>query len=386
VKRRSSAALTGLALTLGGCATVTTGTTQSINVDSEPQQAECTLRREGQALGTVTTPAPLTIRRHASTIQVACKKPGYEDGRVVMNSRYETASAGNFLIGGVIGVMVDSSSGASSRYESNVLVRLTPLSPADAAAVAASARKEPTVEKVAMASPSGKPTAYDGAYSGSAEVMQVNLAERVRHRRQIELRIAGGVGAGTVVHPLCDEPGTLDLRIDAAGNVSGRADTLNTTGCTRHVVAVDGHAESDSLQLAFRFSEPIPVTVARTETAALAAPPPRGPFDGTYSGGVELGMSDIGQVWFRIRGAKATGTTRIASCPRPGGLALTVDAGGAVSGEATLLKPGSCVPRKAQIAGHAQGGQVTLTLAFEDGGNSREFVFARRARGAGVDD
>ena len=129
----------GLGSALGGCATITTGTTQPINFDSDPQQAECTLTREGQTLGKVTTPGPLVIKRHASTIQVVCRKAGYEDGHVIMNSRFETASAGNFLVGGIIGVMVDSSSGASSRYESNVMVRLTPMSPADAAAAAKAA-------------------------------------------------------------------------------------------------------------------------------------------------------------------------------------------------------------------------------------------------------
>jgi hypothetical protein len=139
----ATAVILGGAWLLAGCATVTTGTTQPINIDSEPQQAECTLTREGLALGTVTTPAPLTIKRHASTVHVVCKKPGYEDGRLVMNSRFETASAGNFLLGGIIGVMVDASSGANSRYESNVLVRLMPMSPADQAAAVAAAKANP---------------------------------------------------------------------------------------------------------------------------------------------------------------------------------------------------------------------------------------------------
>lgn len=143
----------GLGSTLGGCATITTGTTQPINFDSEPQQAECTLTRQGQTLGTVTTPAPLVIKRHASTIQVVCRKAGYEDGHVIMNSRFETASAGNFLVGGIIGVMVDASSGANSRYESNVMVRLTPMSPADAAAVAAAAKAAPPPPPSPVAAP-----------------------------------------------------------------------------------------------------------------------------------------------------------------------------------------------------------------------------------------
>jgi hypothetical protein len=155
----TAAAALGLVLmsSLAGCATVTTGTTQPINIDSDPQAAECTVTREGLVLGKVTTPAPLVIKRHASTIQVACRKDGYEDGRIVVNSRYETASAGNFLIGGVIGVMVDASSGASSRYESNVLVRLAPLSSADQAAVAA--RQPPVAVPAPVVTAAAPPSA-----------------------------------------------------------------------------------------------------------------------------------------------------------------------------------------------------------------------------------
>lgn len=161
----------GLGSTLAGCATITTGTTQPINFDSDPQQAECTVTRGGETLGTVTTPAPLTIKRHASTIQVVCRKAGYEDGRIVMNSRFETASAGNFLVGGIIGVMVDASSGANSRYDSNVMVRLTPMSPADAAAVAAAAKAAPPPPPSPVPAPPPEPPAprmFTGRWTATA--------------------------------------------------------------------------------------------------------------------------------------------------------------------------------------------------------------------------
>lgn len=164
----------GLGSALGGCATITTGTTQPINFDSDPQQAECTVTREGQTLGSVTTPAPLVIKRHASTIQVVCRKAGYEDGHVILNSRFETASAGNFLVGGIIGVMVDSSSGASSRYEANVMVRLTAMSPADAAAAAMAAKAAPpprTPAASALPSEPAPPRMFTGPWSASAVLM-----------------------------------------------------------------------------------------------------------------------------------------------------------------------------------------------------------------------
>lgn len=122
---RRLAALVAAAL-LSGCATVTSGTSQTVMINSDPEGAECTVSRQEALLATVTTPAPVTLKRHAASLYVLCRKAGYEDNRVVINSRFENASAGNFLLGGVVGTMIDASSGASSRYEPSILVRLTP--------------------------------------------------------------------------------------------------------------------------------------------------------------------------------------------------------------------------------------------------------------------
>ena len=115
----------GLATAVAGCASVTSGTTQVIAVNSDPVGADCTLTREGQSLGTVKTPGPVTIKRDSRPVHVSCRMPGYEDGKVVLNSRYETATMGNMILGGAIGMMVDSSTGASNRYDAQVTVPLT---------------------------------------------------------------------------------------------------------------------------------------------------------------------------------------------------------------------------------------------------------------------
>jgi hypothetical protein len=246
---------------------MTTGTTQPINIDSEPQAAECMLTREGVVLGSVTTPAPITIKRHASTVQVVCKKPGYEDGRIVMNSRYETASAGNFLLGGVIGVMVDASSGANSRYESNVLVRLAPLSPADqavAAAAAAQARPAPAPapDRTAATAPSpvqpGAP--FDGAYEGGVELAQVGFGRYSHAIRRFDVRVSEGIGTGTAKNPQCENPGRVELKIDAAGTIKGTANTQNTASCTSRTGHLDGRMDGNRMRLTIRFeNEPEPV-------------------------------------------------------------------------------------------------------------------------------
>jgi len=98
--------------------------------------------RSGQQLAAITTPAPVTIKRNQETIHVRCKKEGFEESLVVLNSRYETRSAGNLILGGFVGIMADQASGAASKYDPQVTVYMTPLSPADAAAGAA--RPKPT--------------------------------------------------------------------------------------------------------------------------------------------------------------------------------------------------------------------------------------------------
>ena len=253
-----------LAALLAGCATITSGTTQPINIDSEPQAANCTLTREGQVLGAITTPAPITIKRHAATVHVVCKKPGYEDGRIVMNSRYETASSGNFLLGGVIGVMVDASSGASSRYKSSVLVRLAPLSAADRAAAAAAPRPQPAAAAPPPA-PRNDPSApaagpFDGDYDGGVELALASFGRYSSYIRRFDVLVSQGVGTGTARHPLCDNPGRVELTIDPAGAIKGTANVLNNVNCISRTGRLEGRMEGDRMRLTIRFeNEPEPV-------------------------------------------------------------------------------------------------------------------------------
>jgi hypothetical protein len=118
----------------GGCASITNGTSQSINVNSDPGEADCTLTRDGRELATVKTPAPVKVKRESRTIQVVCKKEGFRDGETTMDARFETATLGNLILGGVVGLAVDAASGAYQRYDGFVMVHLTPSSPAAAVA------------------------------------------------------------------------------------------------------------------------------------------------------------------------------------------------------------------------------------------------------------
>jgi len=57
-------------------------------------------------------------------LNVSCSKPGYSDGSTQVTGRVEGTTAGNILLGGVIGLGVDAASGALYKYPDTVTVTL----------------------------------------------------------------------------------------------------------------------------------------------------------------------------------------------------------------------------------------------------------------------
>ena len=99
--------LTAAAATLTGCSTVLTGPTQKINVSSRPAGAE--VRVDGASRGR--TPTNFEVSRwedHDVTIELR----GYQPYHVHLSRRINPWIAGNILNGFVVGMIVDSSTGA----------------------------------------------------------------------------------------------------------------------------------------------------------------------------------------------------------------------------------------------------------------------------------
>ena len=70
---------------LGGCATLTTSSSQTVTLTTEPPGAACTFRREGEVIGIVNpTPGSLSVKKGHADIDVTCVKEGFLDavGRV----------------------------------------------------------------------------------------------------------------------------------------------------------------------------------------------------------------------------------------------------------------------------------------------------------------
>jgi hypothetical protein len=106
---------------LSGCATILNGTRQSVHFDSTPEGAVAKV--DGQ---TVRTPGQLSLRRKY-TYDVRFEKPGYVPARRHIGQRTSAAWAGNLLLGGGLGVIVDIHSGAMyDLYPSSVSAMLVP--------------------------------------------------------------------------------------------------------------------------------------------------------------------------------------------------------------------------------------------------------------------
>ena len=112
---------------LGGCVTLTTSSSQTVALTTEPPGAACTFKREGQIIGIINpTPGSLSVTKSHSDIDVTCTKEGYVDAAGRVGSKFQAMTFGNILFGGIIGIAVDAVSGATAEYEATVAIRLMP--------------------------------------------------------------------------------------------------------------------------------------------------------------------------------------------------------------------------------------------------------------------
>lgn len=115
------------AITQSGCATITKGDRQEIQVSTDPPGAKCELRRNSEVLALVEpTPDVASINKNAAAIEVTCTKPGYQPATEQLSSQFNGATFGNLLVGGLIGLYIDANSGANYDYPTSVYLKLAP--------------------------------------------------------------------------------------------------------------------------------------------------------------------------------------------------------------------------------------------------------------------
>jgi len=115
------------ALVLCGCATVTRGTSDQVQMRSAPSGAVATA-----STGEIcTTPCAISVGRK-DQFTVRFEKPGYIPQNVQVRTQAsgagEAAMAGNLIVGGLVGLATDASTGATLDHVPNpVSVTLKPV-------------------------------------------------------------------------------------------------------------------------------------------------------------------------------------------------------------------------------------------------------------------
>ena len=107
--RISLAAVVASAVLLSSCASIIHGSTQKIHVTSQPAGAAITVDEKPSG----TTPTDLKVSRKTSHL-VELTLPGYRRYEVTLEPKFNSATMGNILAGGIIGMGVDHSTGANN--------------------------------------------------------------------------------------------------------------------------------------------------------------------------------------------------------------------------------------------------------------------------------
>jgi hypothetical protein len=119
---------TTLALVLvSGCATIVTGASEGVTVESDPSGATCSVARGQEQLAAISaTPAQVTLTKGWSDLAVDCKKEGNATSKITVPSSFQPWTLGNILLGGVIGIAIDAASGAITEYPKVITLFLAP--------------------------------------------------------------------------------------------------------------------------------------------------------------------------------------------------------------------------------------------------------------------
>jgi hypothetical protein len=130
--------IVAIAATLGGCASITRGTTENISIASTPAGAEATISGLDVPTACV-TPCAIVAKRSAD-ISISFAKPGFKTEVVTLTKEVPATGAagfaGNVIAGGLIGMGVDAATGAALDHKPNpVIVTMVPIAPAASAPV-----------------------------------------------------------------------------------------------------------------------------------------------------------------------------------------------------------------------------------------------------------
>jgi hypothetical protein len=83
------------------------------------------ISREGVQVATVNpTPGSIRVEKSSRSLDMSCTLENYEPGQTSIPASTDAMTAGNVLVGGVIGLAVDASTGAMNKYPPDVSLSL----------------------------------------------------------------------------------------------------------------------------------------------------------------------------------------------------------------------------------------------------------------------
>ena len=112
-------------LLLSNCATLVSGTTTSINLQSsnpdyeEPIKVQVSNRNTIQ---TITLPGTTTVKRDSDSLDIVVKDKCFRETQSKVNSRVNYWTLGNVITGGLTGTTTDALSGALWTYDDSYIV------------------------------------------------------------------------------------------------------------------------------------------------------------------------------------------------------------------------------------------------------------------------
>jgi hypothetical protein len=129
------AGLLSALLAMSACATIVEGTGQNINLATTPTGASCEVSRDGKLLGTVPmTPGTLRIDKSGKDLTIVCSKDLHAAATSTHSPKFVDTTFGNILLGGLVGVVVDASTGANYTHADKFEITLNPIGAAPPAA------------------------------------------------------------------------------------------------------------------------------------------------------------------------------------------------------------------------------------------------------------
>lgn len=117
-----------LAMSLTSCASIVSGTNQSVSVKTgNVTGANCELKNNKGKWYVSNTPGSVVVNRSYDNLDVNCTKKGYPQGKESVKSHTKGMAFGNVVFGGVVGAGVDVASGAAYDYPNEIDVPMKKL-------------------------------------------------------------------------------------------------------------------------------------------------------------------------------------------------------------------------------------------------------------------